>query len=130
MRCGFDTIRFANGAQDEPAHSVWKRRYTRIGKLIALGIFKPKAVWIGRASKGPWRMANNHYVQQGLSNRYLAKGDFYPSRNFGSRLLQFGEPPCALKRMQGGVAGRGLKPPATRLARQSQSPLITCRPHH
>ena len=39
---------------------MWKRRYTRIGKLIALGIFKPKAVWIGRASKGPWRMANNH----------------------------------------------------------------------
>ena len=55
----------------------WRLAYTKINKLIKLGVAIQTAVGCGRTSKGPWRSSKTPGIQQAISNAYLkAEGLF------------------------------------------------------
>jgi len=74
--------------------------------------------------RGPGEWQTTTTCSRGCPIAIWPNGDCSPSRIFGSRLLQLDEPPCALKRIQGGVVGWGLTPPATRLGGATRSSRI------
>jgi RNA-directed DNA polymerase len=50
----------------------WRRRFTRIQRLLALGVSTRWAVLTGLSSKGPWPMARNKSINMALSDERLA----------------------------------------------------------
>lgn len=51
----------------------WKRRYTRIKKLLALGTSEDHAVRTGMSRKGYWHLAKTLATQTGMTNQWLAE---------------------------------------------------------
>ncbi len=60
---------------------MWRKRYTRIQRLIALGVAKKWAILTGLSSKGPWHMARNYAIHVGLSDTYLAQNGLVSFRD-------------------------------------------------
>jgi len=52
---------------------IWRKRYTRIQRLLALGVSKKWAILTGLSWKGPWHTSRNYAIHVALSDRYLAK---------------------------------------------------------
>ena len=51
----------------------WKRRYTRIRNLLALGASENTAVSTGMSRKGYWHLAKSLATQSAMTNEWLAK---------------------------------------------------------
>lgn len=51
----------------------WRRRWTRIGNLLKLGVGKLQAVSTGRSSHGPWHLSRTYATQLAMSNAWLAQ---------------------------------------------------------
>ena len=49
----------------------WKRRGTRIGKLLSLGVEYHLAIGQGKCRRGPWYAANMNGLRYGLNNAWL-----------------------------------------------------------
>lgn len=51
----------------------WRRRWTRIGNLLKLGVGREQAVSTGRSSHGPWHLSRTYATQLAMSNEWLAQ---------------------------------------------------------
>lgn len=51
----------------------WRRRWTRIGNLLKMGVGRDQAVSTGRSSHGPWHLARTYATQLAMSNDWLAQ---------------------------------------------------------
>lgn len=51
----------------------WRRRWTRIGNLLKLGVGKRQAVSTGRSSHGPWHLSRTYATQLAMSNEWLSQ---------------------------------------------------------
>jgi len=51
----------------------WRRRWTRIGNLLRLGVGKLQAVSTGRSSHGPWHLSRTYATQLAMSNDWLSQ---------------------------------------------------------
>lgn len=51
----------------------WRRRWTRIGNLLKLGVGREQAVSTGRSSHGPWHLSRTYATQLAMSNDWLAQ---------------------------------------------------------
>ncbi len=51
----------------------WRRRWTRIGNLLKMGVGRKQAVSTGRSSHGPWHLSRTYATQLAMSNEWLAK---------------------------------------------------------
>ena len=49
----------------------WKRRGTRIGRLLSLGVEYHLAIGQGKWRRGPWCAANMNGLRYGLNNAWL-----------------------------------------------------------
>lgn len=53
--------------------NMWRKRYTRIQRLLARGVSRKWAILTGLSSKGPWHMSRNYAIHVALSDAYLAR---------------------------------------------------------
>ena len=51
----------------------WRRRHTRIQRLLALGTRRKQAILTGLSRKGYWRLAKTLATQTGMTNEWLAE---------------------------------------------------------
>jgi RNA-directed DNA polymerase len=51
----------------------WRRRWTRIGNLLKMGVSREQAVSTGRSSHGPWHLSRTYATQLAMSNEWLAQ---------------------------------------------------------
>ena len=49
----------------------WRRRWTRIGNLLKMGVGREQAISTGRSSHGPWHLSRTYATQLAMSNEWL-----------------------------------------------------------
>ena len=91
--------------------NMWRKRYTRIQRLLALGVSKKWAILTGLSSKGPWHKSRNYAIHVALPDAYLARRGLVSIRDLWTQSASLrGYPPRADPHA-GWCGGRGRETP-------------------